>query len=394
MTLLGLAWRNLLRQKRRTALLSLVVVYVTVAVVFMLGFLDGYGESLVEAYGAYVESPVVVAREAYWEDPDPENGFPAPLSLDHPLVRAVSPRLALPALLRTPYRTEGGVVLGVDPEGERAVSRVPEKVAEGRWLRAPGEAVLGVKAAERLDVRLGERLVVETGKGALGLEVVGLVRTGVSTVDHAGVYVHLEDAQALSGVYATHLAVKVPRGREGEAARALNGRLPPGVEARDVWALMGPIRGDYEGSRYFLYPFLALFVLLAAVAVVSTTYVSVRERLREFAVAESLGLAPWALAKQVALEAGLASGVGLFVGLVLGYALLAYTATHDVFGPLMRLSAELLPESGLSEHLYPAVRPGYALVAASVVLASSLLALLFPARLVLRMDLSRYLKGA
>lgn len=81
MTLLGLAWRNLLRQKRRTALLSLVVVYVTVAVVFMLGFLDGYGESLVEAYRAYVEAPVVVAREAYWEDPDPENGFPAPLAL-------------------------------------------------------------------------------------------------------------------------------------------------------------------------------------------------------------------------------------------------------------------------------------------------------------------------
>jgi hypothetical protein len=47
MTLLRLAWRNVWRQRRRTILLSLVVVYVTVAVLFMLGFLDGYGESLV-----------------------------------------------------------------------------------------------------------------------------------------------------------------------------------------------------------------------------------------------------------------------------------------------------------------------------------------------------------
>jgi ABC-type lipoprotein release transport system permease subunit len=54
------------------------------------------------------------------------------------------------------------VVLGVDPEGDRALSRVPAKVAEGRWLAAPGEVVLGYRLAQRLDLKVGERLVVET----------------------------------------------------------------------------------------------------------------------------------------------------------------------------------------------------------------------------------------
>lgn len=395
MSLLRLAWRNVLRQKRRTALLSLVVVYVTVAVLFMFGFLDGYGESLVEAYAEYVEAPVVVAREAWWQDPDPENGFSSLPSLTHPLVQAATPRLSLYVLLRSPYRVQGGVALGVDPQGEEVLSRVPFKVREGRWLRGPGEVVLGHRLAERLDVRVGERLVVETGKEALGLQVVGLVRSGVGNVDFGGLYVHLEDARKLSGgrMEATHLALKVPRGKEEGVAKALNQVLPEELRAKGVWELMGPIRADYEGSRLFYVPLLGLFMLLAAVAVVSTTYVSVRERLREFAVAESLGLGPARLAGQVALEAVLASGVGLLAGLLLGYALLGYTSTHDVFGPLMRLSVELLPEAGLSEHLYTASRPIYALYASLLVGVCALLALLFPGRLVLRLDPSRYVKG-
>ncbi len=393
MTLLALAWRNLLRQRRRTGLLALVVVYVTVVSLFMFGFLDGYGESLVEGYAGYVEAPVVVAPKAYWEDPDPENGLRAPPSLQHPQVQALTPRLAFTGLLRSPYRFQGGGLLGVEPQGEKTLSRVPEKVAEGRWLEAPGEVVLGYRLAQTLDVRVGERLVVETGRAALGLEVVGLVRSGVGNVDFAGVYLHLQDAQALTGAWATHLALKVPRGREEAIAQALNRTLPEGLEARGVWSLMGPIRADYEGSRLFYLPLLGLFMLLAAVAVVSTTYVSLRERIREFAVAESLGLTPGRLVLQVVLEASLAAFLGLVLGLGLGYALLWYTSTHDVFGGLMRLSVELLPESGLTEHLYTAVRPVYALYASLVVLLSALLALFFPAQLVLRMEAPRYLKG-
>jgi len=83
-----MAWRNVLRQRRRTALLSLVVVYVTVAVLFLFGFLDGYGESLVEAYARYVEAPVVVAKAAWWEDPDPEHGLEDFPDLTHPWVQA------------------------------------------------------------------------------------------------------------------------------------------------------------------------------------------------------------------------------------------------------------------------------------------------------------------
>ncbi|KGQ22174.1 ABC transporter permease [Thermus filiformis] len=391
--LVRITWRGLFRHRTRTFLLTLVTAYVTATLLFMFGFLDGYGESLAEAYGRYIQAPVVVARAEYFQDPDPQNGLDRPVFLPYP----ATPRLAFFALVQTPYRSEGLEALGVDPEGEKAVSRVPFKVAQGRWLEGRGEVVLGAKLAERLDVRLGERLVLETaallGPQALGLRVVGLLRAGVSNVDYFGLYLHLEDARTLTGVWATHLAVQAPRGQEEQVAKRLRSHLPQGLEAREVWEVMGPIKADYQASRLFYTPILALFVLLAALAVTSTTYVSVRERMREFAVTEALGLFPKGLLALVALEAALATALGFLAGLALGYALLFYTSTHNVLGGLMALSVELLPDAGLMDTLYTSVRPVYALYAFGVVVLSGLLAALFPGRLVLRMDLPRYLRG-
>jgi len=69
-------------------------------------------------------------------------------------------RLQFPGLLQSAYVTQGAEVVGVDPEGELVLSRIPAKVAEGRWLQGSGEVVLGEEVARRIDARVGERIVI------------------------------------------------------------------------------------------------------------------------------------------------------------------------------------------------------------------------------------------
>ncbi len=80
------------------------------------------------------------------------------------------------------------------------MSQIPNKIGEGRWLVGPGEVVLGKELAQRIDVRVGERVVVSAGAlagpQALGLTVVGLAETGVAGLDETLVVGHLEDARA------------------------------------------------------------------------------------------------------------------------------------------------------------------------------------------------------
>ncbi len=394
MGLFRLAFRNVLRHRGRTLLVALVAAYVVFATLVYLGLMDAYAGSVRRAYARYIWAPVVVAKADWFADPTPEHGLDRQDLADR-IARAtgrpVAPRLLFSALVSSAYRNQGLTVTGVVPEAEPGVSEVPIRVVRGRWLKGPGEAVLGERLARRLDVRLGERLVVTTaqlaGPQALGLRVVGLLRARVSTVDRYGLFVTIEDARRLTGLTtATYLAVDAPLGGEARVARSITPLLPPGYRAKEVWALVGPIKTDVELGMAFARVFGWLLALLSALAVTSTLYVSVLERTRELGVIEALGMAPARIAGLVALEATFAAGLGWLLGLAFGYGFLAYAHTHNVFGPLFAISGEVWPDAGLFEVVYTPVRAWYALSASAVLVTAAVFALLFPARRVLTTD--------
>lgn len=393
--LLRLAWRNLWRHRQRTILLLLVVAYATFLTIAYWSFVDGYSESVVESYGRYISAPVRVAADAWYEDPDPENHL-ADLAFVQALagvpgVRAASPRLHFPALLQSAYVTQGAEVVGVDPAGELALSRIPSKMAEGRWLEGPGEVVLGADVARRIDARVGETVVVSAsslaGPQAMGLRVVGIARTGVAAVDQTAVIVHLEDARRLTGVpTATVVDLDVARGAEAAVAARVQARLPAGVVARGVWDLVGPIKTDVEANRIFAHVLAVVVYAFAALAVSSTVFVSVVERTRELGIMGALGVTPRRLGRLVTLEALLTCALGWLAGLALGYGVAWLLANYNILGPMFAAISAGLPTAGLSEEVYGAVRAAYVGYSGMVIAAAVVFSALVPGRRASRLD--------
>jgi len=209
---------------------------------------------------------------------------------------------------------------------------------------------------------------------------VGIVHAKVSTVDRYGIYVHLDDARALTGLAGvTHLAVDAPLGREDATAARIAPVLPAGVEAKPVWDLVGPIKTDVEAGKKLSWPIGILLAAFAALAVTSTLIVSVLERTREFGVTMALGLDNAHLAVMIVLEAVFSTAVGWLLGVALGYALIGYTSTHNVLGPFFALFGEIWSDAGLTEEFYTHLSPVYALYALVTVAVSAVTALLFPA---------------
>ena len=82
--------------------------------------------------------------------------------------------------------------------------------------------------AERIDARLGERIVLDTasqaGPQAAGLKVVGLMKAFIPSIDEGAVLISLEEARALTGVStATTIALASPWGREAALAKDAQG---------------------------------------------------------------------------------------------------------------------------------------------------------------------------
>jgi lipoprotein-releasing system permease protein len=387
-----LAWRNLWRHRSRTVLLLVVVAYATLAIILFWGFYDGFVASLLSSQGRYASAPVLVTSTAYRADPDPENALPAlnirPRIAALPGVGAVAARLTFPALLRSPYAALGAQVRGIEPANEPKVSDVPASITTGRMVTGPGEIVLGAELARKLDVRVGERLVVDAqalaGPQALGLRVVGLVRSGIAFVDRSTVLVDIADARRLTGVStATGWALDVPyRAERGIAARLdRSGILPPAVRAYSVQDMLSGLMSGIEAKRRSMIPMAMIFSIFAAITVLSTVVVSVLERTREFGVAASLGLDQGRLAWMVTLEATFTAALGLAIGAVLGYGIDVVLSRVNVLGPvLLSFYGSILKDVALSDQVYFATSLGYLGWASITIVLAALFAALAPAR--------------
>ncbi|HEX7003751.1 MAG TPA: FtsX-like permease family protein [Trueperaceae bacterium] len=401
--LLRLAWRSLWRQRRRTLLLIVVVAYATTAIVFFWAFTDGFLSSVFAGQARLLRAPVVISTEEYFADRDPVNALPG---LD-PIVSALgefayraAPRLEVAALLRSPYSSEGALIRGVDPGLEGRVSALPAQVEDGRMLESQGEVVLGADLAERLDVRIGERLAVDVssaaGPQASGLEVVGLIDSGVTLVDETTVLTHIEDARALSGIdTATEIAVAAPLGREDEVADRLDPLLPEGIEAYGVKEMMGELAAGLATERRSMIPLGLLFSIFAAIAVTSSVVVSVMERTREFGVMIALGLDQARLSWMVTLEAILATLIGYAVGLVLGYGLITWMAYVNVLGSVFASAwGDIFSGLTIGNDIRTDIRIEYLLYAGVTVAFAALFAVLTPARRVRNLAPSEAMRTA
>ena len=393
--LMRLAWRNIWRHKRRTALLVIVVAYATLSTIFFWGFIEGYTESILNNQARLLSAPVLITNSNYLDDPDPENALPhlafTPILGQASAVRAAALRLDFPGLLRSPYTSQALSLRGIELPYELRVSTLAQHIDEGRMLQARNEIVLGGRLARRLDVRLGERVAVDVsslaGPQGMGLILVGILETGVSSADEMTALVHIDDARALTGVEtATGIALDVPRGLEERSAANLNRVLPQGIRAFGIMELIGALRAEVEGSRIQMIPIGLLFAIFAAAAVTSTLVVSIMERQREFGMMAAIGLAPPRLARMVVMEALATTLFGWLLGLLLGYGLNAIFAYWNILGPIFSSASESFSQFGLSDEIYTSLSPWHALYASVTVIFAALLALLFPARQVAKLD--------
>jgi len=391
-----LAWRNLWRHRRRTLLSVVVVVYATITTVLFWGLNDGFIHSILLGNARFLSAPILITTQQYHLDPDPEQGLP---SLDfvaqvqaQPGVKVAAPRIEFPTLVRSAYAASAAQARGVDPALEARVSNIPAAITQGRMLETSGEVVLGRQLAEQLDVRLGERLVLDTsalaGPQALGLRLVGLVDSGIAPVDQGMVLVHLEDARLLSGLEtATGVALDVPRGQEVRMAQDLSLLLPQNLKAYDLNQLTGGmVEAIQTAGRIEVFVIGLMFSLFAALAVTSTVLVSVIERTREFGMMGAVGMSPGRLAQMVTLETVFVTSIGWVVGLLLGYTINFWMATQNVLGPIFAGYGAAFAVSGIGNEIYTAQSLAYALYAALTIALAAVFSILIPARRVQQLN--------
>jgi len=344
----GLAWRNLSRNRRRTALSLAIVACGAAALVLTAGFVrfsfDGLREAMIHGGLGHLEvaTAAEVARRGAGTLDRPAGSGLADWrelrarieSLLH--VEAVGANLHVMGLVQRP---DGGaasfVGVGVEPERERKMGFVT-KLRRGDPLPdappAAGDdvALLATGLAESLDVAVGDRVTLLTARddgvlNALDVRVAGIFTTGVAELDTRMLKLPLASAARLAETESvSDLLVGLDDTSATDAARraieaALAGHQPP--LAVTPWTARAPfyaqVRDLYTGIFRFLGALVGLLVVLAAS---NTLVMTVFERLRELGTLRAIGTTPAQIAALLLAEAGWLGLVGGALGALVGAA--------------------------------------------------------------------------
>lgn len=388
-----LAWRNIWRQKRRTWLTALAMIFSNTLLVFMIALQLGSYEMMINNTLRIFTGQVQVQRSGYHDAGkmrmvvEDIRGFAS--DIRHSLPDAgVAARAKTFVMISSEQRSFGVQLVGVEPEFEPSVSSIPGLVGAGRYLQNTdaAEIVIGSVMARNLNVTTGDELTFlgggRDGSFAAGVvTVVGIFDSGSQDLDRSMAEVPLsyfQDAFSMRG--SGHVVVLVGDGLNTvpEMLAGLEVMLESRVELVALdWDMLIPglkqaIQADMT-SAWFMY---AVLIVLVAFSVLNTQLMSVLERTREFGVIMALGVKPRRLALLVVLETLLMAILGFLIGAGLGAILTAYFAHAGFAYPGMD---ELAAKFNLPAVIYPSLEPLSVLLGPSVVLVFCLFAAIYPA---------------
>ena len=337
------ALRTLGRSRRRTWLSILGVGLGCAIAVFATAFMRGGRELRIRAIADSGFGHVRIAP-AGWEQSRKDDmrlrDGPAALAVARGMagVAVATAHARTQGLLAFGTRVAGVPILGVDPETEPRLNRLVRAVDEGRYLQAgdEGQVVVGRTLLERLDVELGDPLLLTLSRadGEIEyamLDIVGVVSTGSKEIDAATCHVTLRQFERLTGLMgAAEVSVAFDDPHRIDELAAELARKVPG-EAVLTWREVLPsMGGDAAGDKAFSNLFIGIVIAVVILGVTSAQLTAMLERRREFAVLLALGMKGVRLLRLILFEAVLMGLLGAAFGLALASPLVWKTATDGV----------------------------------------------------------------
>lgn len=395
---LRMAWRNLWRHTRRTWLTATAMIFSNVLLVFMISLQYGSYDMMIENTLKTFSGHLQVQAEGYQDNPKLRSAIDDVAALAGDLREAlpdarIAPRAAAFALASSEQRSFGIQVVGVQPAAEAGVSTLPGLVTEGRYLRDGSEIVVGAAMARNLQVAVGDQITLlgsgYDGSFAAGIvEVVGVFESGSQELDRSFAEVPLpwfqqvfamgERGNTIAIAVAALDAVPAAAGAARDVVRTRQGLVVLDWNALHP-GLRQAIQADMS-SAWFMY---GVLIVLVAFSVLNTQLMSVMERTREFGVISALGVRPHRLASLVLLETALMALIGFVLGLLLGALVAWYFNVHGFSYPGMEEVAERF---NLPAEMYPSLTPASLLLGPGVVFGFCLLAAVYPALRLFRLQ--------
>jgi ABC-type lipoprotein release transport system permease subunit len=393
--LMTLAWRNVWRNKLRSGIMIAAMVLGLLGALLMVGFVQAMTENMIDNAIRYQTSHLQIHNRQFLLNEELSAWLPNADEFAANIrrqdgVEAVTVRQVVDGMLASAASSRGVRINGITTRDEIKVTDIALSLVEGKMLPETGRnpILISRRNADKLNLRLGSKVVltftdIDGDVAGAAFRVSGLFKTPASSFDDSNVFVRRSDLSQFTGLDQAHeIAIRV---ESDQKLSPIQSALSEQVDARAIvqnWGEVQPILAAMTGSMDISNAIVAgVFIAALGFGIINIMMMSVFERTREFGVLMAIGMTRGRVLRLIITESMLLGGVGSLLGLAAGRLMLAIT---DQFGLPFGAVAEGLGAYGVDAILYPSVNPLFYLQILGMVLLTSLLAGLYPARQILK----------
>jgi putative ABC transport system permease protein len=389
----AIAWRNLWRNRRRTALTSGGVAFAVFLVVVARSATVGTFDVMIDDMTSLMTGHAQLQQRAYHDDPSLRHSVLDATTITRriaarPDVAAAAQRAQVYALVSVGEKSFAALVTGVDADAERQLSSLPAALSAGRYLENPDDVVLGAALARNLGVGVGGELVVlgtarDGSIAALAGSVVGIIDSGIADVDRTLLQLPLATFQRAFGLGDEATMIVVRMHRLADIGDLIAAPAPDDTVWLPWQALLPDVQQMMQLKWAGQFVLFALVTLLVAFSVFNSFAMTVYERTREFGMLLAVGMRPGRILGMLELEALWLALLGVAIGAVLAIALVQ--ALSSVGIPLGTDLGAVYQILNLPDRIYPTLSVSALAGVAGLLLVAVPLAGLMPALRILRL---------
>lgn len=387
----SLALKNLLHYKGRTVVTFALTFLSSLLFIVYVAFMDGWHEHMLKSSLDVYNNALHVYKKGYREEGGYDYLIENVKSVDAvlratPGIKAYAPRLESFALLSTEKDSAGAMVVGIEAEKERLLSKAAASLHEGRYLEDNDtDAIyLGVELAHRLKVKPGDVVALigtatDYSFAADNFKVVGTFKTGLFEFDASLAFVNkaYDDTLMMSANMASYVVASVDDlDRLDGVVSDLRKRLASDLEAVP-WSTLMHAQVEAMGvDSVFGYISMGVFFVVIFFVIMIFSFLNIVGRTRELGMLRAIGLSPRDVTKLLMLEMLLLATGAVALSIAVGAPIAWYYELHPI---VIQGIAEAYKEYGIVNDQIPMRFNVFTILwNGGVVFALNVLAVIYP----------------
>ena len=391
--LLSIAWKNIWRNKLRSAIVMIAVTLGLIGGIMSVGIMFGSSDQHVkDAVNDYV-SEIQIHHPKYSENNEAkyiiENSDNLEKQISEiPEVKSVCSRMKIIGMANSPEAAVGIMINGINPEKEKTVTDIYTKIPDslGTYFENTkrNPILISSKLAEKLKLHLRSKVVLtfQEKDGTMtggAFRVAGIFNTANAMLDEMNVFVKKTDLARLTGFpenTAHEIAVRIKDKKMLEKVKTdISG------ENSDLSVMTWKeIQPDLAMVTDFMNQMMAIFMMIILLAlgfgIVNTMLMVVLERIKEIGMLMAVGMNRIRVFTMIMLETIFLSIVGGGIGMGISAAVLHYFGR---VGMNFSAVAKGLESFGYSAIIYPKVETSFYFMLSFLIILTGILASIYPA---------------